>query len=318
MFFGRREEDAQRLHDAALACLAEGDTAGARRIAASLRGMQWSGAFELEALAFRAEGALESAIAVLEEGTAAAPGAWPLLQLLGTLRDQAGDHEGASAAFDAALRAPGAWQASIRHNRAVSRLRAGDPGSALADAEVALAEPGSPAFLLDALRVGIDALHQLGRAADARSLVRTIDATLKVEDVRGHAELSGFAALTAARAGASREVVRAALEAAIEGWSSRGEVLEAMALLDADGEAPSVFRVAHSFPAPPDAPSDVVGYVRVVEVRAPDRDTAAALAITLEPGSVRASRTLEACEEVAVAPGRVGVLGASARLWHGA
>ena len=65
MFFGRREEDAQRLHDAALACLAEGDTAGARRIAASLRGMQWSGAFELEALAFRAEGALESAIATL-------------------------------------------------------------------------------------------------------------------------------------------------------------------------------------------------------------------------------------------------------------
>lgn len=318
MFFGTREDEAQRLHDEALAHLDRGELAEARRIAGELRGMRWSGAFEILALAARAEGDLDEAVRALEEGVGLVPAAWTLWQLLGTLRDESGRADDALRAYDTALGCEGAWASSIRFNRAVSRMRAGDPGGALADAESVLEDPATPPFTLDALRVAIDALDALGRPRDAVSLVAAITGSLAPGDARGGAELSAFAALAGARAGAEQSAVRAAIERAIEGDASRPEIVEALAHVDGDhGRASSRYRVTIGAPRPPTAEPGVAGYLRVLEVRAESEERAHELARSLEPSAVRASVRIEQCQLVGSEDGPVRVLGATGRIYFG-
>lgn len=318
MFFGTREDEAQRLHGEALAHLDRGELDEARRIAAELRGMRWSGAFEIDALAARAEGDLEGAVGALEEGVRLVPAAWMLWQLLGTFYDEQGRAGDARHAYDTALACEGAWASSIRFNRAVSRMRARDPGGALADAERVLEDPATPPFTLDALRVAIDALDALGRAGDAVSLVRAMIGSLAPGDVVGRAELESFAALAAARAGAAPETVRAALAAAIEGNASRPEIVEALTWIEREREVVDArFRVTISAPAPVLGDPEVKGYFRVIEVRASDEAHARELARSLEPSAIRDAITIEDCQRVATEPGPPGVIGASGRAYYG-
>lgn len=317
MFFGSREDEAQRLHDEALARIDEGDLARARAIAAELRAMRWSGAFEIEALAARAEGDLDAAVRVLEQGVALAPAAWPLRQLMGTLCSEAGRIDDALAALDAALRCEGVWVSSVRYNRAVARMRGGDPGGALADAESVLEDPATPPFTLDALRVALDALHALGRAEDGVSLVRAMTGSLARGDARGRAELAAFAALATVRAGAGEPEVRRALDEAIDAGCARREVLDALAALPAEGTGGVRYRVTLSAPRPDDAPAEVAGYLRVVEVRARDEAHAFELARAIEPRAVRDAITLEECRAIAEDAGEARVLWASGRALFG-
>lgn len=318
MFFGNRQDEAQRLHDEALAHLDRGELDEARRIAAELRGMQWSGAFEILALAARAEGDLEGAARALEEGIALAPAAWTLRQLLGTIHDERERHDDALRAYDEALRCEGAWASSIRFNRAVSRMLAGDPGAALADAESVLEDPATPPFTLDALRVGIDALEALDRRDDAVSLVRAMSGSIAKDDARGRAELEAFTALAGARAGAAQDAVRASIHAAIEGGASRREILDAITLLSAnEPEVTARFRVAIAAPVPPGGEPGVTGYLRVLEVRAADTEHASELAKTLEPSALRDAITIEECKLAGSDHGPAGVIAASGRIYFG-
>lgn len=317
MFFGSAEDEARALHEEALAALDRGELAAARALAETLRAMRWSGAFEVLALAARAEGDLESAIAALEEGVAAAPRAWALRQLLGNFHDEAGRHADALRAYEGALACEGAWSSSVRFNRAVALLRAGDAGGALADAERVLEDPATPPFTLDALRVAIDALERLGRAGDAVSLVRATGASLAPEDALGRAEIAAFAALAEARAGAPAETVRASIEAAIEGGAGRGEIVEALARVAGGAVVETGWRVVIAAPAPPGADEGIAGYMRVIEVRAGDEARARELACSLEPSAIRGAIAIEECRAVARDPGPAGVIAASGRIWFG-
>ncbi|WP_157069607.1 tetratricopeptide repeat protein [Sandaracinus amylolyticus] len=317
MFFGTREDEAQRLHEEALARIDGRDLAGAREIARQLRGMRWSGAFEIEALAARAEGDLEGAVRVLEEGVGLAPGAWSLQQLLGTLCSELGRLDRALEALDAALRCEGVWVSSVRYNRAVARMRGGDVGGALADAESVLEDPATPPFTLDALRVAIDALARLGRADDAISLVRAVSSSLAKDDVDGRAALAAFDALARARAGRGEDEVRGAIERAVEGLAMRSEVIDALALLPAP-EARVRYRVTISAPRPPDAPVEIEGYLRVFEVRAHDEAHAVALARALEPSSLRSAIAVEDVKVLGEDRGPARVVFASGRALFGA
>ncbi|UJR78210.1 tetratricopeptide repeat protein [Sandaracinus amylolyticus] len=316
MFFGTSEDEARRLHEEALARIDARDLSGAREIARQLRAMRWSGAFEIEALAARAEGDPEGAVRVLEEGVRLAPGAWSLQLLLGTMCSESGRSDEALAALDAALRCEGVWVSSVRYNRAVARLRAGDVGGALADAESVLEDPSTPPFTLDALRVAIDALERLGRVDDAVSLVRAMGSSLAKDDRAGHAELAAFDALARARAGRGEDEVRSAIERAVEGWAMRGEVIDALALLPGE-DGTARYRLTLSAPRPDDAAVEVEGYLRVVEVRARDEAHALALARALEPASVRGAIAIEDLRVVGEDPGPARVLFASGRVLFG-
>lgn len=318
MFYGGLEEEARRLHEEALTQIRHGELTEARRIASALRQMRWSGTFEILALAAHAEGDLEGAARVLEEGLEMASSAWLLHQLHGTIRDEQGRHEDAIASFNAALRCEGAWASSIRYNRAVSFMRAVRPGDALADAEAVLEDPSTPPFTLDALRIAIDALFALGRVHDAVSLVRHMSASLTPDDGRGRAELAAFMALAQARAGESKKKVRAVLDEAIDGGASRRELLDALySVSDAEDIADTKFRVTMSVPIASDGPDGAVGYLRVFEIHAASEVEAFELARSLEPRALREKIVLEDCRVLARAQAPVRVLSGSGRMYFG-
>jgi tetratricopeptide (TPR) repeat protein len=317
VFFGSREDDAKTLHDEALAAIDRGEHAAARAIAARLRDMRWSGAFEIEALAARREGDLETALRALDEGTSLAPGAWLLHQLRGITLDDLGRHADAVAAFDAGLRCEGAWTASLRWNRAIARERSGDTGGALADAESVLEDPSAAPFVLDALRLAIDALAALKRTDHAIRLVRTFASAIPAEQGQARAQLAAFEALALVRAGAAQEEVLAKCDEAIEGWASRREVGDALAAIAGGADVDSCWRITISGPRPPDVDPDVEGYFRSVEVRAATEADARALACRLEPSSVRAALEVERCEPLEPRRGKPGVVAAHGRVFYG-
>lgn len=318
MFYGGLEEEAQRLHEEALAHIRDGELAYARRIATELEQMRWSGAFEVLALAAHAEGDLEGATRVLEEGLEKAPSAWLLHQLYGTIRDEQGRYEDAIASFDAALKCQGAWTSSIRYNRAVSFMRAARPGDALADAEAVLEDPGTPPFTLDALRIAIDALFALGRAHDAVSLVEHVSASLTPDDVRGRAELAAFMALAQIRADDAKESVQASIDIAIEGGAHRRELLDALLSIPcAEETAETRFQVTISVPMATGVPEGVTGYLRVLEIHAANEAEASELARSLEPRALRDKITIEESRVLAKERAPARVLSASGRIYFG-
>jgi tetratricopeptide (TPR) repeat protein len=318
MFYGELEEEARRLHDQALAHIRRNELTEAREIATALRTMRWSGAFEILALVARAEGDLEGATRALEEGLEKAPSAWLLHQLYGTIRDERGQHEDAVLSFDAALRCEGAWVSSIRFNRAVSYMRAGFPGDALADAEAVLEDPATPPFTLDALRIAIDALSALGRSNDAISLVEHMKASLTRDDESGRAELAAFMALAGIRAELGDDKVRACLDEAIEGGAHRRELLDALlAMPHSEDTADTKFRITISVPMASGGPEGAIGYLRVLEIHAASDTEAFELARSLEPRALREKITIEESRVLAKERAPARVLSASGRIYFG-
>ena len=316
MFYGSSQDEAERLHDRALGHLEAGELDAALGLAQELRRMRWSGAFEIEALVARRRGDLEVALRALAEGRAAAPSAWSLHQLAGIVLGEAGRTDEALAAFEAALGCEGAARGSVRYNRAVLRMRRGEAGLALADAEAALEAAAGAPFALEALGVALEALGRLGRSEDAVSLVRTLRASLAPDDAAGKADLDAFLALALARNGAGAALVREHVARAVDGSSSRAELVLALQAV-ATGAATSRFRLALAGPAPPGADGAIAGYLRVVEVRAADEAQAIAIALELEPGSLRSSVTVEECRRLGDDAGPPAPLHASGRIWHG-
>ena len=129
MWFGRDQDSAYDLEAKAHGLLDAGRTDEARAIAEQLLSMGWSGGFEVKALAQQQAGELPGAIATLEEAVSKVPNLWHLWQLLGNLRSDAGDLDGALEALNQALLAFG---------RALWRERA--PYARLAETVNAVAE----------------------------------------------------------------------------------------------------------------------------------------------------------------------------------
>lgn len=310
MWIRPKEEDVRARHDEALALLEQGDLEGARRIAQELRAIGWAGAFEVLALALRAERDLGGAIAVLEEGCALAPDAWSLHELRGTLLDATGEHTAAIEAYERALACEGAWAASVRYNRAIARLRAGDPGGALADAEAALGGASPPPFAIDAVEIAIDALDRLGRRDDAVSLVR--GALGETEDDDGVAgRLRGLLAIALGRAG---DLEGAGLHArrAVEAGHGSASVARWLAPIDHDA------RPARSLRLVVQGRTCAGAFLRVLGVWAADAEEALRWARELEPLAERAALSAESCTDgdlpTSAADARRGVVFASARL----
>ncbi len=314
MWLRSKEEEVRAKHDEALDRLRAGDLAGATALAEELETLRWSGAFEVLALIARARNDLPEAVRVLERGCAAAPEAWSLHELRGNLLDATGEHARALEAYERALRCEGVWAASVLYNRAVARLRAGDAGGALADAENVLAGASAPPFALDAVRVAIDALDRLGRREDAASLVRTALSEAP-EGSPVAARLHGLAAIAATRLG---DTARAAAEAAIaiEAGHGTAELARMMPKVRDDGRPARALRLVVQGRSRVNG--ERAGFLRVVSVLAADAAEALAWAALLEPEAERDELAVDSCSDEPGPPppddAPRGILGASGRI----
>ncbi|HEX6088284.1 MAG TPA: tetratricopeptide repeat protein [Thermoanaerobaculia bacterium] len=123
--------DVQELIEEAQEALDERDWARAQRLAQKIIDARHSYGFELLARVFREQDNLPRAIAVLQEGVAKAPRAWPLWMLLGEYRSDHGDYDEALVAYDTALGVEGVDADEVHLNAAIVHDRAGRPEDAL-------------------------------------------------------------------------------------------------------------------------------------------------------------------------------------------
>lgn len=324
MWIRKREDEARAMHDEALARIDEGDLAGAEALAQRLEAIGWSGCFEIQALARRKAGDREGALAALDRGLEAAPELWLLHQLRGNVLDELGRVRDAIEAYDAALRCEGANVASVRYNRAVASLRAGDPGGALADAEHVIIEAPEAPFAGAALGVAVDALIALDRCEDAVAIVDHAigsiggaDATLAI------ATLEGTRAKAMLAAGRGREEIAAACSRAIEGGGAGKDVADVLGALAVEDARPRArFHLVIEVSVGPEEraslPDGATGYVRTMRAIAVNEDEARALAFTLEPRALLAGARIHTLTFEAPDPGtRSRLVSPSGRLYFG-
>jgi len=325
MWIRKNEDEVRALHDEALAKIEEGDLPGASSIARQLEAIGWSGCFEVEALACRKAGDREGALAALDRGVSLAPELWMLHQLRGNVLDEIGRKDEAIAAYDRALACPDASIASVRFNRAITRLALGDAGGALADAEHVITESPEAPFAGAALGVAVDALIALGRVEDSVSIVDHLIGAADAE-----ASSPAVAALHATRArallaaGRPNEAVIAACTVAIEGGAGGKEVADVLAVLaPEDDRGRTRFHVVLEVPLAgvldrQTLPMGVTGYFRTMQLVAVDEAEARSLASSLEPRALLAGSRVHTIQPLAEdASKRSRLIAPSGRLYFG-
>ncbi len=115
----------------AFAHLEAGDPESALEIGKRLESMQYSGAYEVQAMAYADMDDMEQAVTILEAGVAHAPGVWLLWQLLGNYRSDLGRFPAAIEAYEAAGNcAPDEDVVIVEFNHANALTRHGDFTSA--------------------------------------------------------------------------------------------------------------------------------------------------------------------------------------------
>ncbi len=150
--------------------LAEEKYDRARRLAQKIIDARHSYGFELMARAFRAQENFPRAIAVLQEGVAKAPRAWPLWMLLGEYCSDHGDYDKALLAFDTALGIEGVDEDEAHLNAAIVHERAERPEDALMRLhEVRGTEPD---IAMEAARVRAEILLDTERPEAAAAAAR--------------------------------------------------------------------------------------------------------------------------------------------------
>jgi tetratricopeptide (TPR) repeat protein len=305
MWLASKEEQVERLHAEGFDALDAGDLDGAEAKARALLDLGWSGGFELLALAQRQRGDRAGALATLEEAAKVAP-MWALAQLRGNVLDELGRPADAIVAYDEALGLPGAWQGSVRYNRAVAHAALGHWGEALADAERALEDAREAPFVLPALRLAIDALAELSRHDDALSLLEHVGGA----DERASALVADLRACALFRAG-RLEAAREAAELAVESGTAGLESARVLARGSAEGPRQVVRIVVRG----PSSSPDAAGFFRLGLVRAEDEREALSLMARLEPSEVRARVLIERFEPQGPERGPAAVLQLAGRVY---
>jgi tetratricopeptide (TPR) repeat protein len=121
----------QELIEEAQEALDHGEYERAQRLAERIIEARHTFGFELLARVHQSRENLPRAIAVLQEGVAKAPRAWPLWMLLGELRSDYGEYDLALFAYDTALELEGVDADEVHLNAAIVHERAERPEDAL-------------------------------------------------------------------------------------------------------------------------------------------------------------------------------------------
>lgn len=156
-----------------------------------LRGMRYSSAFEIAALAHAGRGEIELAVQVLEEGVTSAPGVWVNWQLLGNYRSDLGMYTASQEAYEQALRCSNVDRNYVRLNQAVLASRMEKPADALALLEDVVDDSLKQQVAL----TKSGALRDLGRTEEAWEIVT--DALAEFASAPEDCDSEIFADLTA-------------------------------------------------------------------------------------------------------------------------
>lgn len=164
--FFTRGRRARRLYDEARELIDAGVFEDALTIARKLRKLSYSGAFEIEGLAYAGLARHEDAVRVLREGLAQAPHVWLNWHLLGNCLSDLSRFDEALAAFDRAAACSGADRSLIDLNRAIVEGRRQNHARSLA----ILDDVHGDAVRLPAISTRISALRGLQRDDEALAL----------------------------------------------------------------------------------------------------------------------------------------------------
>ncbi|MDR3399585.1 MAG: hypothetical protein P4M06_18730 [Pandoraea sp.] len=167
----------------AFAHLEAGDPESALEIGKRLESMQYSGAYEVQAMAYADMDEMEQAVAVLEAGVAHAPGVWLLWQLLGNYRSDLGRFPAAIEAYEAASNcAPDEDLVIVDFNHANALARHGDLTSAQTRLDRVLESPhlaqAGRAFIENAIALRMRLFNAQG---EPKAAIATYEALHKQE-----------------------------------------------------------------------------------------------------------------------------------------
>ncbi|MEZ4489455.1 MAG: hypothetical protein R3F51_17855 [Cyanobacteriota/Melainabacteria group bacterium] len=121
-----KETEAEKLFEKARSCLDNYQLDEAIELGNELLSMNFSGGFEILALAFQQQNEFERAIEILETGVEQCPDLWLLWQLLGNMHSYQKNYAEAYSAYERALACPDAWKDSVMLNKAIALSREGD------------------------------------------------------------------------------------------------------------------------------------------------------------------------------------------------
>ncbi|MBN4665039.1 hypothetical protein HUS70_09010 [Pandoraea nosoerga] len=163
----------------AFAHLEAGDPESALEIGKRLESMQYSGAYEVQAMAYADMDEMEQAVAVLEAGVAHAPGVWLLWQLLGNYRSDLGRFPAAIEAYEAAANcAPAEDLVIVDFNHANALARHGDYAAAQTRLDRVLESPhlaqAGRAFIENAIALRMHLFNAQGEPQAAIDTYQTL------------------------------------------------------------------------------------------------------------------------------------------------
>ncbi|ALS63949.1 tetratricopeptide repeat protein [Pandoraea apista] len=204
----------------AFAHLEAGDPESALEIGKRLESMQYSGAYEVQAMAYADMDEMEQAVAVLEAGVAHAPGVWLLWQLLGNYRSDLGRFPAAVEAYEAAGNcAPDEDLVIVDFNHANALARHGDFASAQTRLDRVLESPhlaqAGRAFIENAIALR---MHLFNAQGEPKAAITTYEALHKQEadDEGSHVSMADVVAelsLAYKQTGENDKALASALEA---------------------------------------------------------------------------------------------------------
>ena len=282
------------LLDEGFDALEDGRFEDALAAAKGLEGFRHSAGYELGALALRALEREEEALLLLERGVKKAPAVWLLWNLLGNMRSDAEDYEGAFAAWDSGLSCEGCDAGSLRLNKAVAlgRLERGEEGLA----ELDLVESADPQFFA---RVEAHRAHILGLLGRHDERVEAARAGLGFLSDEAHsAEAQLFAELALglkASGGDQAEALGAAWEAVSVDRSSpqAAEALREVEGIEEDGLVLMHLMVKGMWFEPLEKGQPTPMFFTSYTVVGRDLEDALELARRFEPEPVRASMEID-------------------------
>ncbi len=131
-----------------------------------LEELQYTGAYEIAALAHQGKGDVEEAVRVLHRGVEAAPDCWLIWELLGNYLSDLERYEEAEAAYEEALLCDEAWEDSIRLNRAILAQRRKHSSKAFA----LFSQVGDPDLAIRVAEGRVALLFEMGKTDEAAAL----------------------------------------------------------------------------------------------------------------------------------------------------
>jgi len=267
--FNRGGKRAKQLYAAARDLIDEGRFEDALAIARKLRKLSYSGAYEIEGMAYAGLDRHEDAVRVIREGLQYAPNVWLNWHLLGNCLSDLGRFDEAMTAFDRAAACSGADISYVNLNRAVAAVRAGDHASAL----TWLDGVHSESLRAATISTRISALRGMGRSDEALDLAMR---TLREWTDTGRAADEGpMGAIAASAAGIRRENGESPLlirNFAIDYWRATRNVQLLWLIRDVMPQVSTVakyFRILIHVQT-----SDTTGYYTAADVVADDQDEA--------------------------------------------